>query len=222
MSGVTTTFVYDPMGQLAQEYGGPTIPGSESGPRYLTTDQLGSTRLVTDGGGNVAQAYDYLPFGQDFTLPTDSNRIRFTSKERDAETGLDWFATRYMSSAQGRFTSPDSYNIMEEMKKGKDEAEQRRILNDYLSNPQEWNKYTYALNNPLKLVDPDGRNACGTNDDSTCKVTVTLQDRTKDKNGNYNDQFTGEKNQQQYNATATVFSEWQGSRHISGEDHSFR
>ncbi len=109
-----------------------------------------------------------------------------------------------MSSAQGRFTSPDSYNITQEMRKGKDEAEQRKILNDYLSNPQEWNKYTYALNNPLKMVDPDGRNACGTNDDSTRKVTVTLQDRTKGANGNYNDQFTVVKNQQNYNATATV------------------
>lgn len=43
---------------------------------------------------------------------------KFTGKERDAETGLDYFQTRYMSSAQGRFTSPDSYNIMQEMRKG--------------------------------------------------------------------------------------------------------
>ena len=33
--------------------------------------------------------------------------LRFTSKERDAETGLDYFGARYLSSAQGRFTSPD-------------------------------------------------------------------------------------------------------------------
>ncbi len=32
---------------------------------------------------------------------------QFTSKERDAETGLDYFGARYLSSAQGRWTSPD-------------------------------------------------------------------------------------------------------------------
>jgi RHS repeat-associated protein len=152
----------------------------------------------------IAIANSNTASGLRVCLYDSGRRSRSTGKERDAETGLDWFSTRYMSSAQGRFTSPDSYNIMQEMLKGKDQAEQRKILNDYLSNPQEWNKYTYALNNPLKLVDPDGRNACGTNDDSTCKVTVTFQDRTKDNKGNYNDQFTGVKNQQQYNATATV------------------
>jgi RHS repeat-associated protein len=36
--------------------------------------------------------------------------ITYTGKERDAETGLDYFGARYMSSAQGRFTSPDPEN----------------------------------------------------------------------------------------------------------------
>ncbi len=158
VSGVTTTFVYDPMGQLAQEYGGPTISGSETGTRYLTTDQLGSTRLVTDGSGNVAQSYDYLPFGQDFTLPTDSNRIRFTSKERDAETGLDYFGARYMSSAQGRFTSSDPL-----------------MASAHASNPQSWNRYAYALNNPLRFTDPNGMDvpaACA--EDKNCQIVVKV------------------------------------------------
>jgi hypothetical protein len=90
------------------------------------------------------------------------------------------------------------------MLKGADQSEQRKTLDDYLSRPQEWNKYSYALNNPLGLIDPDGRNACGTSNDSTCKVTITFQDRSKDENGNYNDQFSGVANQGQYNATATV------------------
>jgi len=60
-------------------------------------------------------------------------------KERDIETGLDYFLARYYSSTQGRFTSPDDF------------------LNDtYVHDPASWNLYTYVRNNPLKLVDPTG------------------------------------------------------------------
>jgi hypothetical protein len=61
-----------------------------------------------------------------------------------------------------------------------------------------------VLNNPLNKTDPTGMNACGTKDDSTCQVTITIQDRSKDANGHYNDQFSGLAHQGQYNATATV------------------
>jgi RHS repeat-associated protein len=64
---------------------------------------------------------------------------KFTSKERDAETGLDFFGARYMSSAQGRFTSADPF-----------------LNSAKLWDPQTWNRYSYALNNPLKIVDPNG------------------------------------------------------------------
>ncbi len=66
--------------------------------------------------------------------------IEFTGKERDAETGLDYFGARYFSGAQGRFTSPDPHN----------EGAQ-------LVDPQSWNMYAYVGNNPLRYVDPDGQ-----------------------------------------------------------------
>lgn len=65
----------------------------------------------------------------------------FTGVERDAETGLDFFGARYFSGAQGRFTSPDPTFM----------TRQR------ISDPQQWNLYAYTHNNPLKYVDPDGR-----------------------------------------------------------------
>ncbi|WP_228486487.1 RHS repeat-associated core domain-containing protein [Paludibaculum fermentans] len=66
-----------------------------------------------------------------------------TGKERDAETGLDYFGARYFSGAQGRFTSPDP--IMASAK---------------VSNPQSWNRYSYAFNNPLRFTDPTGMYVC--------------------------------------------------------------
>ncbi len=65
--------------------------------------------------------------------------MQFTGKERDAETGLDYFGARYMSSAQGRFTSPDP-----------------KMFPDAVYDPQSWNKYGYVRNNPIRLVDPNG------------------------------------------------------------------
>ena len=67
--------------------------------------------------------------------------LQFTAKERDAETGLDYFGARYMSSAQGRFTSPDQPLLAQEP-----------------ANPQSWNLYSYTANKPLSRIDPDGRN----------------------------------------------------------------
>jgi hypothetical protein len=84
-----------------------------------------------------------------------------SGKERDAETGLDYFGARYLSAAQGRFTSPDPFNpilAFGQQDNGEDEQEEsRQAFNDYIGNPQHWNRYAYALNNPLAFKDEDGR-----------------------------------------------------------------
>lgn len=67
---------------------------------------------------------------------------RCTGKERDAETGLDFFLKRYYSGAQGRFTSPDE-----------------PFADQDPSDPQSWNLFGYVRNNPLSFFDPDGQ-AC--------------------------------------------------------------
>ncbi len=65
---------------------------------------------------------------------------RYTGKERDAESGLDYFGARYYASTMGRFLNPDP---------------QGNSYADF-SNPQSWNMYLYVLNNPLKYTDPTG------------------------------------------------------------------
>ena len=57
-------FVYNAAGQLIAEYTSPdTI--SNNGLSYLTSDHLGSARVVTDINGNVKSRHDYLPFGEE-------------------------------------------------------------------------------------------------------------------------------------------------------------
>ena len=80
----------------------------------------------------------------------------FTGKERDAESDLDYFGAGYNSRPQGRFASPDPYEIVLQKNKGKSAHEQASLLNSFISNPQAWNKYAYGLNNPLKNLDIGG------------------------------------------------------------------
>ena len=63
-----------------------------------------------------------------------------TGKERDAESGNDYFPARYYASSMGRFMSPDPSGL---------------VFADP-SNPQSLNLYSYVRNNPLLLVDPTG------------------------------------------------------------------
>jgi RHS repeat-associated protein len=146
--GVTTQYVYDAQGQLAAEFSSqaPTVTGTE----YLIADHLGSTRMSTNSSGGCLQLHDYLPFGED-TINTLGGRTgcygtsdgvaeKFTGKERDSETNLDFFGARYFSGAQGRWTSVDP-----------------SMESAILELPQTWNRYSYVYNRPTFATDPDGR-----------------------------------------------------------------
>lgn len=66
----------------------------------------------------------------------------YTGKERDSESGLDYFGARYYGSTMDRWMSPDLINVTE----------------DRMMNPSNTlNKYAYGADNPLKYTDPDGQ-----------------------------------------------------------------
>ncbi|QOY90653.1 RHS repeat domain-containing protein [Paludibaculum fermentans] len=188
-SGVTTYYVYDAAGQLAAEYGSSV---AASGRQYLTVDALGSTRVVTDQNKTVVpgQRHDYMPFGGSL-LSTQNGRTTtlgygvdealaslstlFTGKERDAETGLDFFEARYFSSAQGRFTSPDPLT-WQVWQYGSDDD--RAKFQEFISDPQNFNLYAYVRNNPLKYTDPTGTYYCN-GSDADCKKVEAAYNQAK-------------------------------------------
>src|SRR5258708_2490545 len=69
-----------------------------------------------------------------------------TGKERDTESGNDYFEARYYSSSMGRFMSPDW------------SAQEEPVPYAQLDDPQSLNLYSYVRNNPLSRFDPDGHN----------------------------------------------------------------
>src|SRR5258705_3262291 len=89
----------------------------------------------------------------------DSTKQNFTQKERDTESGLDYFGARYYSSAQDRFTSTDPNPVTKEN----------------FVNPQRWNLYIYVNNNPLAAVDPNGGDGEGKGGDKVISVFLQLQ-----------------------------------------------
>ena len=120
--------------------------------RYFAfNDWLGTKRAQISADGNLANlsTFSSLPFGDGLIKAgPDASEQHFTGKERDTESGLDYFGARYYGSNMGRWMSPDWAD--------KPEA----VPYSSLDNPQSLNLYGYVLNNPLSKADPDGHAGC--------------------------------------------------------------
>lgn len=114
---------------------------------YYLSDHLGSTSIVASAAGTIEEESDYSPYGTEFPVTSGPNHYKFTGKERDSETGLDDFGKRYYGSALGRFITSDYF-----------------VNDTHIGNPQSWNLYAYARNNPLRFTDPTGEEIENTDD----------------------------------------------------------
>ena len=117
---------------------------------YYHTDPAGTPMAMTDSSGNVVWRADYKPFGEEQSVTsTVPNDKRFIGKEKDEETGFSYFGARYQNAKIGRFIAPDPVRAVD--------PRTNKTNEDMLLNPQRLNTYAYALNNPYRFVDPDGR-----------------------------------------------------------------
>jgi RHS repeat-associated protein len=154
VSGVTTTTVYVFSGsKVIAEYDNGAAVGSPSreyiysgGQRIATiqgttttyqhSDQV-SVRLLTDASGNEAGQRGHFPYGETWYEPGTLTKVKFTTYERDAESGNDYAMDRTYVNRLGRFSSVDP-------------------LSGNTSDPQSLNRYAYTLNDPINLTDPTG------------------------------------------------------------------
>ena len=130
---------------------------------HLHPDHLGSPRTLTDPYGATLETHVYFPFGQEATTPTNSEVLQFTGHERDdydagsaTTVDLDYMHARYFSAHLGRFTSVDRFNVAA-LQFG--DAEDVRRFREHLAMPQSWNRYSYARDNPMLYIDPNGEEA---------------------------------------------------------------
>jgi RHS repeat-associated protein len=111
---------------------------------YYFSDHLKTASVITDSVGNIKSELDYYPWGGGLQFANaDANHFKFTGKERDSETGLDYFGARYYSNGLGRFVTPDW------------SAVPVPVPYADLTDPQSLNQYSYVRNIPTSKIDPE-------------------------------------------------------------------
>jgi len=128
------------------------------GIRHYHLDHLRSVRMVTNAAGRSTARHNYDPFGvattpmnqeHAFFAESQIDAMRFAGHQRDFQGWinvenrdyLDYMHARFYNPNWGRFLSVDPEMNPEKIK----------------HEPQQWNRYSYVVNNPLKYTDPDGK-----------------------------------------------------------------
>jgi len=126
--------------------------GATTTTRYVLTDHLGGSGIITDGGGSIVETMDYYPYGApkvDTKVGTYAGENRKYIGERyDAQGQLSYLNARYYDNVRGQFVGQDpvfwEIGLTEEGK-------------SVISNPQLQNSYSYGRGNPIVNRDPTGR-----------------------------------------------------------------
>ena len=156
-----------------------TIGGEKQRVFYYHTDHLGSASLVTDYRGNEYERLEYTPYGElwvDLGGYTEGTYIpfKFSAKEMDEETGLYYFGARYLDPKYSMWISADPALGEYIPQSGRDKNEQLPGMGGVYTHIN-FHLYHYAGNNPVRYVDPDGRNAMPNVNEHKCTQQELLE-----------------------------------------------
>ena len=106
---------------------------------YYVKDYQGNVRSVVREDGAVVESNEYYPYGGLFTATPSAQPYKYGSKELDRTHGLDWydFGARMHDAMLTRWGTIDPF------------AEKYYTFSPYI----------YCAANPIKFVDPTGKNA---------------------------------------------------------------
>lgn len=118
---------------------------------YYLADQVHSTSVIADSAGSLKAESDYYPWGGELQIVNNdpNNHYKFTSKERDSESQLDYFGARYYGNALSRFMTPDW------------DGKPATVPYAEFGDPQSLNLYSYVRNSPIVRVDANGHTVAG-------------------------------------------------------------
>ena len=174
-----------------------TVQQHEDECYWYHPDHLGSSSWITDKGGHAVQHLHYLPWGEDYVnqRTTDfSARYTFSAKEKDVETGLSYFGSRYYSSELSIWLSVDP------------------MSDKYAS----LSPYVYCADNPIKLVDPNGEDYETIIDKENKTITIKAIYYAEDKDKNALQKGVDAWNQQSGKYSLTIENgEYEGSYSIN-------
>ena len=119
---------------------------------YYHPDHLGSSSYITNLDGEVVQHIEYVPFGEVFIEERNSiwnTPYLFNAKEFDEETGLYYYGARYYDPRLSLWISVDPLVY--------DGTYLNGNHNSGVYNSKNLNCYTYCYQNPVVLIDPNGK-----------------------------------------------------------------
>lgn len=127
---------------------------------YYHGDHLGSSNMITDAYGAVYQHLEYFPYGETWIEEGGSSGntpgYKFTGKELDPETGLYYYGARYYDPVLSKWISADPI-LGKYLPNADKESNDALAGNGGVYNPVNLSLYAYAHQNPVKLMDPDGK-----------------------------------------------------------------
>lgn len=147
-AGATAKFVYDGADVIRDlDASGSTIADYLNGPgldnklrqtangvvSYFASDNLGTTRALSDASGTLTSTLNYDSFGN-VIGGAALTRYTYTGREAESDVGLMYYRARWYNPQQGRFISEDPLGLIR----------------------RDQNLYGYVRNNPLRYVDPEG------------------------------------------------------------------